>query len=66
MYGLGMGLYAQSKPGLWHTVGTHTHAHTGTHTDKPQQHILQEGSFAWAPISVWDLGTMPSTVAATS
>ena len=44
----------------------YTHAHTGTHTDKPHQHIFQEASFAWAPISVWDLGTTPSTGATTS
>ena len=64
MYGLGNWVICTKQKRACEVQ--YTHAHTGTHNDKPHQHIFQEASFAWAPISVWDLGTMPSTVAATS
>ena len=63
MYGLGSGVMRATKTG---PAIQDTHAHTGTHTDQPHHHIFPEASVAWAPISVWDIGIMPSTVAATS
>ena len=63
MYGLGNWVVRTTKTGL---VKCNTHTPTQARTDKPHQHRFQEASFAWAPISVWDLRNMPSTVAATS